>query len=72
MTIQIDIGIPTPTIARYRLTKYPWGSMQVGDSFLFPNNIHQPWSAVRNQSKRNGRKFLIRNTPEGYRCWRVE
>lgn len=69
MTVKIENGIP---LSRDRYNKYPWHQMNVGDSFLFPQNIKSAntYSVASNASK-NGKQFLTRSTPDGYRCWRV-
>lgn len=55
-------------------TKYPWERLELGQSFLFPDS-HKRGSAYRQAqiaSKLYGRKFVVRTTPEGLACWRVE
>lgn len=53
--------------------KYPFNTMEVGDSFEI--NGHAP-DKVRNSAyafgRMNNRKFAVRQTGEGsYRCWRI-
>lgn len=73
--IKIDKGIPFQPVKRgKRDSKYPWMEMEIGDSFLFPANLKKS-TACNNASfasKRHGKKFVVRKTPEGYRCWRVK
>lgn len=73
--IKIEAGIPfeNPKGTRGTGPKYPWRTMEVGDSFLFPPRLKtassQAWMANKLYSPR---KFAARSTPEGVRCWRLE
>ncbi len=73
--IKIDKDIPfRPAIRGKRDSKYPWMEMEIGDSFLFPASLKKS-TACNNASfasKSHGKKFVVRKTPEGYRCWRVK
>ena len=74
--IKIDRNIPLPESRRngdpYR--KYPFREMEVGDSFLFPKaiGVNTARSNIAQTSRRLGRKFVIRQTERGVRCWRTE
>jgi hypothetical protein len=70
--IVLDRGIPIPE-TRGRPSQYPWTKMDVGDSFLFPDERTRSvcYQNAANASKRLGRKFITRCTKEGYRCWRI-
>lgn len=76
--IQIEKGVAMPTRNETvgRAPKYPWSSMQVGDSFLIPKGTKRTSvdSSGRSWSKRNGGTvvFASRKTDEGYRIWRVK
>ena len=67
MTIKIESHIPMPT-------KYPFPAMKVGDSFLLLGSTKKATVAVaaNRHAKKTGTKFTVRQTPEGYRCWRIE
>jgi hypothetical protein len=72
--IRIEKGIPCPPRGQYNISKYPWRTMKVGDSFLFPKHLSRQacyQSGAYHNNKNGGGKFAIRITPEGYRCWRV-
>lgn len=72
--IKIEKSIPMPPAGgKNGLAKYPWKSMAVGDSFLFPAGVsHQAASSnITSAQKRTGFQFSYRSTSEGIRCWRV-
>lgn len=73
--IQIDKKIPIPNGADGKFArKYPFPEMKVGDSFLFPPGTgqHTARSGACQWGKKSGRKFIVRTTKQGLRCWRVE
>lgn len=52
--------------------RYPFGDMEVGDSFWFSAAIYQQATpAASYYGKRNNKKFSVRKDGDGYRCWRV-
>lgn len=65
--IVIEKGIPIPN-------KFPFKDMEVGDSFLIPENIPRTTVqvAAARYGKPLGKLFTIRKTPDGARCWRVQ
>jgi hypothetical protein len=67
MTIKIESGIPMPA-------KFPFADMRVNDSFLLLGNTKRATVAVAaaRYAKKTNKKFTVRQTPEGYRCWRIE
>lgn len=73
----IENGVPLVGRASHRL--YPFGSMEVGDSFLLADSgikeIERVRSAVSYFSIRNApKKFAVRQTDpitKTYRCWRT-
>jgi hypothetical protein len=65
----VEKNIPLPS--RKGNAKYPWATMEVGDSFLCPTkpaNAH----SLANSASKNGKKFTARTTADGCRVWRVE
>lgn len=76
MSVPIDKGVTLPKRSNGGVGKgkYPWREMEVGDSFLFPPTVSAGSAAARYNlvAKRLGRKFTIRTTSEGIRCWRIE
>ena len=71
---EIDKGVPVPKIVRGRAPyKYPWLSMEIGDSFVMvASTTNRASSRASGAGKKYGRRFTIRKTSEGFRVWRVE
>lgn len=73
--IKIEKHIPIPRLPHYggRKPTYPWRSMDVGDSFVFPSRVKKSTalSLTYKTSKQNGKKFVVRSVSEGIRCWRL-
>lgn len=69
-TIQIERGIPMP---HDNVRRYPWHTMQVADSFLFPASL-APTDAYKRVSQANERyapkRFMVRKIDGELRCWR--
>ena len=71
-TSSVDRNIPIPP----RLNgggyyKYPWESMEIGDSFLATVTLSTMSSVANRAAKRTGRKFSCRTTKDGIRVWRI-
>jgi len=69
--IVVEKGIPLPTGAR--AAKYPFASMEVGDSFVVAGSSKQlARSHALNYKKLNpGWNYRTRTTSDGMRIWRV-
>ena len=69
--MKIEKGIPiTPRKSAGRKSKYPWGEMEVGDSFFVPGAKTAP---IRPQKLHEaGMKFTSRSVEGGFRIWRTE
>lgn len=66
--IKIDKEIPIPV-----RNKWPFASMQVGDSFAVSRDIKSRlYSAVYFARKQLGHKFVTKQVGDIVRCWRVE
>jgi hypothetical protein len=51
---------------------YPFSSMTVGDSFAFPGSKAELVRvAAWHFGRRHKRRFTVRKTSKGFRCWRV-
>ena len=82
--IEIEQGIPMPPPRKSGggggNQKYPWGEMQVGDSFFVPKppgmTLAQLQIRVNGSSspagKRLGMSYTVRQVEGGVRVWRVE
>ncbi len=65
----IEKSVPMPA----KSAGFPFGEMEVGDSFLIPADAHaRAVSAASNYGKRYKKKITIRSVGDGvYRAWRV-
>jgi len=75
--IKIEKGIPIPDGRQSnggREEKYPFKSMAVGDSFLFPNGATESscYAIGYYWSRKTKQTFKVRKTDQGMRCWRVD
>jgi hypothetical protein len=71
MNLTIEKGIPLPEIPTTgRPASHDWSVLELGDSVIVPSariaRRGREWAA------RNGRKFVARKTPRGWRVWRQE
>ena len=65
----IDKTIPVPT---HHLAKYPFKTMEVGDSFFAEGKTPTILlSAAKHVRKNNGWKFASRKEGTGARIWRI-
>ena len=88
MSFTIEANIPVPArIIGARSSKYPFESMQIGDSFFIPVNPENPKDNINRTARRAAsavnmaRKALpniklvtrrgTANGVEGYRVWRI-
>lgn len=68
--IPIDKNMPIPPRAQ---RKYPWGEMEIGDSFFVKGrNVKDFHAQIYMAGRRFKRKFALRKTDEGIRVWRIE
>jgi len=71
--IEIEKGIPIPNDGRGRPSRYPWTTMDVGDSFFIPGKTAHDFSGIASGAGfRTGRKFTTRTVEGGVRVWRIE
>lgn len=80
--IQVDHGVPIPPRPRIGRRKgasgkpqYPWLTMEVGDSFIFPITLHRAWARISDRRKFDRRTYEARELVEDgvnvVRIWRV-
>jgi len=68
---KIEKNVPAP-IKRHPSTIYPYGEMEVGDSFFAPEEMKTRLRTAATVFKRKtGRNFTIRQVEGGIRVWRV-
>jgi len=72
----VESHIPMPVVKLGRPTKYPFGAMEVGDSFFLSGASYDLVApAARMFGTRHGRKYRVRTVTEngsrGVRVWRV-
>jgi len=69
--IRIEKRIPIPVLC-HKDAKYPWGKLEIGDSFLVPGKrITSITSGMRRARRRYKKKFTARTVKGGVRVWRV-
>ena len=72
---KLEDGIPLadPKVSKGQLEKYPWSKMQVGQSFLVPDEkkVKNISAAARHAKKRHGIDLRVRTVEGGVRVWRV-
>ena len=77
----VEHKIPIPEKSVGRRSKYPFGDMHRGDSFIFSNSYsqkeasraHSAVTTFKRQHVATRWKFTIRKTKEGQlRIWRIE
>jgi hypothetical protein len=67
--VTIDKDVPLPPVTH---SKYPWASLNVGDSFLTHFKSTNSAAACKSDAqKRTGFTFIVRLTSEGVRVWRT-
>lgn len=73
MGYRIEQDVPMPP-SRGGAALYPFGQLDVGDSFYFTGEPYQNTSFRRSASAygtRNGVKLTVRKDGDGLRCWRI-
>lgn len=65
--MKIESNVPVPR-------KYPFEHMKVGDSFLIPDGMARTTVSVAagRYAAKHKMKFTVRQTPQGFRCWRIQ
>ena len=76
MSFEIDKDIPLPPLRRNRSPKpkYPFGDLEIGDSFLVPGpkvaNVRNAMGYFR-KIKDSSKTFCTRRVDGGIRVWRL-
>ena len=74
--IAVDKNVPIPPRERGweggQAPKYPWATMEIGDSFYVPGATQKNMSGpIFHAMQRTGRKFISRKEGDGVRVWRI-
>ena len=70
--IPIDKDVPMPDPTTPDVTKYPWMTMEIGDSFFVDNVTAARFNATKDAAqRRTGRRFASRKVEGGVRVWRT-
>ena len=68
INLEVEKSVPLPEGKK----RYPYASMDVGDSFFVGDGkLQVVCNANYRASKRLGMQFIARKEPEGVRVWRV-
>jgi hypothetical protein len=68
INLEVDKTVPLPEGKK----RYPYASMEVGDSFFVDSGkLQVVCNANYRASKRLGMQFIARKEPEGVRVWRT-
>jgi len=69
--LDIDKGVPQPQATGR--SKYPWHTMEVGESFFVPGARSKTWGQYRNANQLYApKRWEARGEKEGLRVWRVK
>jgi len=70
---EIEKGIEIPKVVRAaKPCKYPWKTMEIGDSFFVERSAREMSSMIAHAGKRWGKKFTVRTVDGGSRVWRIK
>lgn len=71
--IEDEHVIPAGRRHNGRREKYPWSQMDVGQSFFVKDvPLRSMSSTASHAGRRNGKKFIARESEGGVRVWRYE
>lgn len=76
---EVESGIEIPASIAGRPRKYPFGDLEVNQSFFVPFDgkveravMNCLYTSASTYGRRNKKKFHIRRFPTGARCWRIK
>lgn len=74
--IKVDKGIPIPERPRkgggHKRYRYPWDSMEIGDSFFIEGGSATASMNVPSRLIDKGWRFSVRTIEGGVRIWRIK
>lgn len=69
----IEKNIPMPKIETGAKGKYPWNTLQVGESFFVPDKQYSDIGSLSSRASMIlGVKFAVRTVEGGVRVWRTQ
>lgn len=72
--IKVDSDIPPPPVGRGGGSKTPLSialhKLEVGQSFVLPKSGMV--NSIHGFGRYHHKKFTVRKTEDGFRCWRIE
>lgn len=73
VNVSNDIPFPGRTTRNGRPAKYPWATMEVGDSFPVElGRLSVVRACADGYGRRHGREYRVEKLPSGeFRCWRI-
>lgn len=72
----LDTNVPMPKLGKPRRAnvKWPFDTMEVGDSFFVKSDFFGNTTAkvaANRKNKEGGKRFTTRKVEGGWRCWRI-
>jgi hypothetical protein len=68
MIVDIEKGIPIPSNGLKARSKYPWSTMEIGDSFVGPKSLT---GQAHHRGLLTGMKYVTRTEGDKVRVWRT-
>lgn len=65
--VEVEKGIPLPPIVRY-----PWNTMEIGDSFIYQGKSISAGAHIKWAKKQFGKEFTQRHEGTVIRIWRID
>ena len=67
---KVEAKVPVPTKRYFKESKYPFGTMKVGESTLIHDKKYSTIVGTLRKYKLQGLKFTVRSVDGGLRVWR--
>jgi len=68
----VENNVPVPPKRYARKSKYPFDTMAPNQSVLIPGKTYAAVIGVLRKHKAEGKRFVVRNSDQGIRVWRIE
>ena len=70
---KVEKGIKIPEPKRGAVSRYPWASLGIGDSFFVDGKSSRHMGVLTfSRGQRDGRKYAVRTEGTGSRIWRIK